>query len=80
MTFAVPDAVVGTFHSLSNVELPAYIYGFADLRGHAGRIRPALPGQVERYYAAKANSKTEILAALGDTRRFRSLVRRRTNT
>jgi diaminopimelate decarboxylase len=66
MTFAIPDAVAGTVHSLSGVELPAYIYDLANLRGHARYIRSALPRQVELYYAVKANPEPEILAALGD--------------
>ncbi|WP_033218593.1 type III PLP-dependent enzyme [Kitasatospora phosalacinea] len=45
-------------------ELPAYLYDLAALRAHVRRVRAALPGRVELYYAAKANPEVPVLAAL----------------
>ncbi|MGW0476440.1 type III PLP-dependent enzyme [Streptomyces coeruleorubidus] len=59
-TPAVRDRVL----SLPPSRLPAYVYDLAALRAHATRVRAALPGRVELYYAAKANPEPEILAAL----------------
>ncbi|MFF5516470.1 type III PLP-dependent enzyme [Streptomyces coeruleorubidus] len=59
-TPAVRDRVL----SLPPSRLPAYVYDLAALRAHAARVRAALPGRVELYYAAKANPEPEILAAL----------------
>ncbi|MFB7373065.1 type III PLP-dependent enzyme [Streptomyces sp. NPDC056222] len=50
--------------ALPATELPAYVYDLAALREHAASVRHALPGNVELYYAAKANPEPEILSAL----------------
>ncbi|MDK1475678.1 type III PLP-dependent enzyme [Streptomyces sp. 549] len=44
--------------------LPAYVYDLVALDDHARRVRQALPGPVELYYAAKANPDPRLLRAL----------------
>jgi len=41
--------------------LPAYVYDLAALAAHAGRIRAALPRDVQFYYAVKANPDAAVL-------------------
>lgn len=43
--------------------LPAYVYDLAELDAHAGAVRAAL-GDVELYYAVKANPDPELLRTL----------------
>ncbi|MFI6939478.1 type III PLP-dependent enzyme [Streptomyces sp. NPDC050418] len=65
-TPATPTAAVrDRIESLPPSELPAYVYDLDALRAHARTVRASLPGQVELYYAAKANPEPEILTALG---------------
>ncbi|MFD7256883.1 type III PLP-dependent enzyme [Streptomyces sp. NPDC059874] len=64
MTNPTP-AVHDRLATLTDTELPAYLYDMTALREHAAAVRAALPERVELYYAAKANPEAEILAALG---------------
>ncbi|MFJ9348427.1 type III PLP-dependent enzyme [Streptomyces sp. NPDC101237] len=57
---AVRD-LVGT---LSDDDLPAYVYDLTGLRDHVRAIRSALPERVELLYAAKANPDPRILRTL----------------
>lgn len=49
--------------SLFTGPLPAYVYDLAELDAHAGAVRAAL-GDVELYYAVKANPDPELLRTL----------------
>ncbi|MGW7242959.1 type III PLP-dependent enzyme [Streptomyces sp. NPDC054804] len=53
--------LVGT---MTDDDLPAYVYDLPHLREHVQAIRAALPERVELLYAAKANSDPRILRTL----------------
>ncbi|MDF5755519.1 alanine racemase [Spongiactinospora sp. TRM90649] len=59
---AVPPAVLAVAERLPG-DRPAYVYDLAGLDAHAGAVRRAL-GDVELYYAVKANPDAEILRVL----------------
>jgi diaminopimelate decarboxylase len=63
----ITDTVRAYLAGLPEDELPAYVYDLAALRAHVAGIRAALPGEVELWYAAKANPAGPVLRALADT-------------
>ncbi|MER7794168.1 type III PLP-dependent enzyme [Streptomyces sp. NPDC097640] len=65
MTTTAPTTPVAALaDTLTDDDLPAYVYDLTALAEHAQAVRAALPPAVELYYAAKANPAPEILRTL----------------
>jgi diaminopimelate decarboxylase len=62
----ITDTVAACARDLADDQLPAYVYDLTALRTHAGAIRAALPGNVECYYAVKANPAAPLLRVLAE--------------
>lgn len=63
------QAIIDAIHSLATTQaqhdpLCAYIYDLTQLKQHAKTMKQALPGNVELFYAAKANPDAQLLSAL----------------